>query len=125
MLFIVFLLASLVLGARRYSRNKAANLAERLIVAVMPLGFFLTTCGYLLRNSTLHMQDWSCLRYATALGLAKGIWPYNGPTEGLISGWIYPPFGLVVYLPATLFKDLIIGHRVAGLLSGLSYFLPA
>lgn len=124
-LFGVSLLAAVACGAWSFARGGGRGFSERLLAAVLPAGFLVSLFEFLRRNAGLPGDHWSSFRYSTSVALSKGIWPYNGPTQGAVSGWIYPPFGLVAYLPAALLPDPTLSHRVAGALSGLYYFLPA
>ena len=101
---------------------KERSVIDRILTATVPIGFIVTLFRYLAKNGELHLDHWAAVRYAAAVAMSKGFRLYNGPTEGVITGWIYPPLSAIAYLPATIFRSPDAGLQAGGLLSGLYFF---
>ena len=124
-LFVIFFIAFSGRALWIFMTNKERSMIDRILAAAVPIGFIVTLFRYLARNGELRLDHWAAVRYSAAVAMSKGFRLYSGPTEGVITGWIYPPLSAIAYLPATLFHSPDAGLQAGGLLSGLYFFLPA
>jgi hypothetical protein len=106
MTFLLVLLGAMAIGPVVAAAMTNARPVARVAGCVIPALAVIVACGWWTSLVVKPVYgSWSGARLAPALALRVGYPLYPPVDGGPINGWIYPPVGVLAYLPAKLARD--------------------
>jgi hypothetical protein len=107
--FLLVLLGATVIGPVVAAAMTNARPVARVAGCVIPALAMIVACGWWTSLVVKPVYgSWSGARLAPALALRVGYPLYPPVDGGPINGWIYPPVGVLAYLPATFARDPVL-----------------
>jgi hypothetical protein len=122
---VITLSITLLIGAIILCFKKLGDPLGRLTMALLPLLLSLVVWNWYIALVEEPIYPLlSTYRLAPAAALTYGFPLYSPPDRGPVNGWVYPPLGVVAYLPAVVGSDPAMMVLFGGCLSVVYYFAP-